>query len=231
MRSVAVSKASRRGRAAVAGQRVARLMRASVRRRLPCDHRRRCSCDPGMRRRAGLCALRGAGRAAPRQPRRTCCRPRSSRPCSAHACRARPCRCWCRRPAAARTRLSLATRDQPVNPASLAKLLTTYAALDQLGPACTWTTPVWLHGPGAATACSTATLHIQGSGDPKLVLERLWLLLRARAAAGRARDPRRHRARPQRLRRARGSTRPTSTASRCGPTTCARRAAAELQRR
>ena len=35
----------------------------------------------------------------------------------------------------------------PVNPASLAKLLTTLAALDQLGPAWSWTTPVWLLGP------------------------------------------------------------------------------------
>ena len=47
--------------------------------------------------------------------------------------------------------------EQPVNPASLMKLLTTYAALDLLGPAWTWTTPVWLQGTRRATACSTAT--------------------------------------------------------------------------
>ena len=35
--------------------------------------------------------------------------------------------------------------EQPVNPASLMKLLTTYAALELLGPAWTWSTPVWLH--------------------------------------------------------------------------------------
>ncbi len=40
--------------------------------------------------------------------------------------------------------------QRPVNPASLAKLLTTYAALDQLGPAFTWKTPVWLVGPVSA---------------------------------------------------------------------------------
>jgi hypothetical protein len=43
----------------------------------------------------------------------------------------------------------------------------------------------------------------------------------ARAAAGRARDPRRHRARPIRLLRAGAEARPTSTANRCAPTTCA----------
>ena len=36
--------------------------------------------------------------------------------------------------------------EQPVNPASLMKLLTTFAALDLLGPAWTWSTPVWLQG-------------------------------------------------------------------------------------
>ena len=35
---------------------------------------------------------------------------------------------------------------QAVNPASLMKLVTTYAALELLGPAWTWSTPVWLHG-------------------------------------------------------------------------------------
>jgi D-alanyl-D-alanine carboxypeptidase len=33
--------------------------------------------------------------------------------------------------------------DLPVNPASLMKLLPTLAALEQLGPAYAWTTPVW----------------------------------------------------------------------------------------
>ncbi len=43
------------------------------------------------------------------------------------------------------TRLTL-NAHRAVNPASLFKLLTTYAALDQLGPAYTWKTPVWLNG-------------------------------------------------------------------------------------
>jgi serine-type D-Ala-D-Ala carboxypeptidase/endopeptidase (penicillin-binding protein 4) len=70
--------------------------------------------------------------------------------------------------------------DMPVNPASLAKLLTTFAALDQLGPAYTWKTPVWLAGRisgGAEGGVLEGDLHIQGRGDPKLTLERLWLLV------------------------------------------------------
>ena len=37
------------------------------------------------------------------------------------------------------------------------KLVTTYAALELLGPAWTWNTPVWLHGTRRETACCTAT--------------------------------------------------------------------------
>jgi len=36
--------------------------------------------------------------------------------------------------------------DVPMNPASVMKLVTTYAALDLLGPAFTWDTPVYLDG-------------------------------------------------------------------------------------
>jgi serine-type D-Ala-D-Ala carboxypeptidase/endopeptidase (penicillin-binding protein 4) len=67
--------------------------------------------------------------------------------------------------------------DVPMNPASVMKLVTTYAALDLLGPAFVWRTPVWLDGPVVAGTLK-GNLVIQGQGDPKLVLERLWLLLR-----------------------------------------------------
>jgi serine-type D-Ala-D-Ala carboxypeptidase/endopeptidase (penicillin-binding protein 4) len=67
--------------------------------------------------------------------------------------------------------------QQPQNPASLMKLLTTAAALDRLGPAFSWATPVWLNGPVQGGVLE-GSLHIKGSGDPKLVLERVWLLLR-----------------------------------------------------
>ncbi len=64
-----------------------------------------------------------------------------------------------------------------VNPASLAKLMTTAAALDLLGPAWTWSTPVWVQGP-LRDGVLDGSVHIKGSGDPKLVVERVWLLLR-----------------------------------------------------
>ncbi len=56
--------------------------------------------------------------------------------------------------------------DLPLNPASLTKLVTSMAALDTLGPAWQWQTPVWLTEDGG--------LAIQGSGDPRLGTERLW---------------------------------------------------------
>jgi serine-type D-Ala-D-Ala carboxypeptidase/endopeptidase (penicillin-binding protein 4) len=71
----------------------------------------------------------------------------------------------------------------PVNPASIGKLATTIAALDLLGPAFTWTTPVFLDGP-VHDGTLEGNLYIQGSGDPTLVAERLWLLLRRVRALG-----------------------------------------------
>ena len=65
----------------------------------------------------------------------------------------------------------------PFNPASVMKLVTTYAALDLLGPAYTWRTPVWVDGTVQGTTLR-GNLYLQGRGDPKLVAERLWLLLR-----------------------------------------------------
>ena len=65
----------------------------------------------------------------------------------------------------------------PMNPASVMKLVTTYAALDLLGPAYTWRTPVYTEGT-VRNGVLNGNLYIQGQGDPKLVLERLWLLLR-----------------------------------------------------
>jgi len=64
-----------------------------------------------------------------------------------------------------------------VNPASVMKLVTTFAALEQLGPAFTWATPVYTDG-AVQGGVLQGNLYIKGQGDPKLVVERLWLLLR-----------------------------------------------------
>jgi len=71
----------------------------------------------------------------------------------------------------------------PMNPASTMKLVTTFAALDLLGPNYTWRTPVWLDGK-VRDGVLNGNLVIQGQGDPKLVVERLWLLLRRVQALG-----------------------------------------------
>jgi serine-type D-Ala-D-Ala carboxypeptidase/endopeptidase (penicillin-binding protein 4) len=63
----------------------------------------------------------------------------------------------------------------PRNPASVMKLLTTYAALDLLGPAYRWKTEAYLDGDD---------LVLKGSGDPKLHYESFWMLLRNLRARG-----------------------------------------------
>jgi D-alanyl-D-alanine carboxypeptidase/D-alanyl-D-alanine-endopeptidase (penicillin-binding protein 4) len=58
---------------------------------------------------------------------------------------------------------------QPMNPASTMKLVTTYAALELLGPAYRWKTEAYLDGDN---------LVLKGYGDPKLNYESFWMLLR-----------------------------------------------------
>ena len=89
---------------------------------------------------------------------------------------------WVQEVDTARPRLAWQA-DKPVNPASLMKLVTTFAGLELLGPAYTWSTPVWLQGT-IADGVLTGNLVIKGTGDPKLVLERMWLLMRRVQQAG-----------------------------------------------
>ena len=70
-----------------------------------------------------------------------------------------------------------------LNPASVIKLVSTYAALDLLGPAYRWRTSVYVQGT-VREGTLHGNLYIQGGGDPKLVVERLWLLLRRVQALG-----------------------------------------------
>ncbi|MGH8727560.1 MAG: D-alanyl-D-alanine carboxypeptidase/D-alanyl-D-alanine endopeptidase [Burkholderiales bacterium] len=70
-----------------------------------------------------------------------------------------------------------------MNPASVMKLLTTYAGLDLLGPAFTWKTEVYTKGERQGDALN-GDLMLKGYGDPKFTLENLWLLLRNLRARG-----------------------------------------------
>jgi D-alanyl-D-alanine carboxypeptidase/D-alanyl-D-alanine-endopeptidase (penicillin-binding protein 4) len=71
----------------------------------------------------------------------------------------------------------------PMNPASVMKLVTTYAALDLLGPAYRWKTEAYATGP-MRDGILEGDLVLKGYGDPKLDLEAFWVLLRALRGKG-----------------------------------------------
>jgi D-alanyl-D-alanine carboxypeptidase/D-alanyl-D-alanine-endopeptidase (penicillin-binding protein 4) len=73
--------------------------------------------------------------------------------------------------------------DAPMHPASVMKLVTTSAGLDLLGPGFTWTNRVYTTGP-VTDGVLAGDLVLRGSGDPKLVVERLDALLRQVLDAG-----------------------------------------------
>lgn len=73
--------------------------------------------------------------------------------------------------------------EAALNPASAMKLVTSFAALQQLGPGYTWTTDVWANG-AIADGVLDGDLVIKGYGDPGLTLERMWLLQRELRARG-----------------------------------------------
>jgi len=69
------------------------------------------------------------------------------------------------------------------SPASTIKLLTTFAALDVLGPAYTWRTEAWIRGVPADGRLD-GELILKGGGDPYLTTERFWTFLRELNAKG-----------------------------------------------
>jgi len=73
--------------------------------------------------------------------------------------------------------------DRAMNPASVMKLITGFAALELLGPAYTWRTEVYLDGP-LEDGVLHGDLILKGYGDPKLTVERFWLLLKELRARG-----------------------------------------------
>jgi D-alanyl-D-alanine carboxypeptidase/D-alanyl-D-alanine-endopeptidase (penicillin-binding protein 4) len=73
--------------------------------------------------------------------------------------------------------------DVPRSPASVMKIVTTWSALEALGPAYTWPTEVYFLGDFDGKALA-GDLALKGYGDPYLVLEEFWKLLRALRRAG-----------------------------------------------
>ena len=73
--------------------------------------------------------------------------------------------------------------DRPMNPASVMKLVTAFAALERFGPAHTWTTRVTTNGTLHGGVLD-GDLFVVGGGDPLLTDERMWKLLRRVRALG-----------------------------------------------
>lgn len=73
--------------------------------------------------------------------------------------------------------------NQAMNPASVMKLVTAYAALRRFGPAHTWTTRVAADGTMQGTTLE-GNLYLVGGADPLLSYERLWKILRQLRALG-----------------------------------------------
>ncbi len=71
----------------------------------------------------------------------------------------------------------------PRQPASVVKVLTGWLALAGLGPEYRWVTRVYLGG-ALRNGVLSGPLILQGGGDPRLVVERLWLLQRRMRARG-----------------------------------------------
>ncbi len=67
--------------------------------------------------------------------------------------------------------------DKSMNPASVMKLFTTFAGLELLGPGYAWKTEVYAGGE-IRNGVLKGDLILKGGGDPKLTVERFWLLLK-----------------------------------------------------
>ena len=74
--------------------------------------------------------------------------------------------------------------DLALNPASNAKLLTTAAALELLGPEHRYATRIWTDHEGVVDGVVTGNLYLQGSGDPSLVTGEMYELAGMLVSAG-----------------------------------------------
>jgi D-alanyl-D-alanine carboxypeptidase/D-alanyl-D-alanine-endopeptidase (penicillin-binding protein 4) len=73
--------------------------------------------------------------------------------------------------------------DTPRSPASTIKVVTTFAALDLLGPSYTWRTGASIRGE-LTEGVLDGDLILQGGGDPYMTLERWWSFAHALRAKG-----------------------------------------------
>jgi D-alanyl-D-alanine carboxypeptidase/D-alanyl-D-alanine-endopeptidase (penicillin-binding protein 4) len=73
--------------------------------------------------------------------------------------------------------------DKSMNPASVMKLVTTYAALDLLTPTYRWKTDVFRDG-SLSNGVLNGNLIIKGSGDPSFKAQEFWRLLMTLQQAG-----------------------------------------------
>src|SRR6202045_2269338 len=73
--------------------------------------------------------------------------------------------------------------ETPRSPASTIKVVTTFAALDMLGPAYTWRTRALIRGT-LHDGVLDGDLILQGGGDPYMTLERWWSFAHALRAKG-----------------------------------------------
>ncbi len=71
----------------------------------------------------------------------------------------------------------------PRSPASTIKVVTTFAALDSLGPAYTWHTQALIQG-GIEDGVLDGDLILKGGGDPYMTLDRWWSFVRELRARG-----------------------------------------------
>ncbi|AYD66252.1 D-alanyl-D-alanine carboxypeptidase/D-alanyl-D-alanine-endopeptidase [Achromobacter sp. B7] len=77
-------------------------------------------------------------------------------------------------------RLIALNAKEPRNPASVMKLVTTWAALSELGPNYVWRTE-FMTAPGArpdARGVLAGPLYLRAGGDPQFLMQDLWALLR-----------------------------------------------------
>jgi serine-type D-Ala-D-Ala carboxypeptidase/endopeptidase (penicillin-binding protein 4) len=77
--------------------------------------------------------------------------------------------------------------DRPVNPASVMKIVTTYAALELLGRDYRWKTEAYLDGKLDADGTLRGNLVLKGYGDPKITIEQWQAFMADLRAKGLAR--------------------------------------------